>query len=269
MGSLSIGQLADATGVAAGTLRMWESRHGFPKPTRGDGRHRRYEAHAVPRVRRVLSERDRGLSLAAAIARAREWSPAAPASIFAALREERPDLQPVRTPMWAMLALSRAIEDECLARAGRPVVAASFQTEQAYRIAEPRWRELNRTAALAFVLADFERSRSPRGGPLEIRIGADEPVRRQWALICLDRHYLACLAAWELPHQPEGRSFEMIWSTQPDAVAVALRAAVALAGSRLARRGAGVLADGTPQGPDTGSALASRMIGYLVASGTA
>ena len=27
---LSIGQLADATGVAAGTLRMWESRHGFP-----------------------------------------------------------------------------------------------------------------------------------------------------------------------------------------------------------------------------------------------
>ncbi len=266
---LSIGQLAGATGVAAATLRMWEARHGFPAPTRGAGRHRRYDPDAVARIRLVLSERDRGLSLAAAIARARDWSPAPPGSIFAALREAQPGLQPARTPLWAMLALSRAIEDECLARAGRPVIAASFQTERAYRLAEPRWRELSRTAALAFVLAGFARSRSPRGGPLEVRIGADEPVRREWAVICLDRHYLACLAAWELPQQPDGRSFEMIWSTRPEAVAVALRAAVALAGPRLAGRGAGVLADHAGPAPETGPALATRMIGYLVAGGAA
>ena len=76
---------------------------------------------------------------------------------YSIVREFQPSLQPLRLPLWAMLALSRAIEDECFARAGRPVLAGSFQTERAYRIAEHRWREIARTAALSFVLADFGR----------------------------------------------------------------------------------------------------------------
>jgi MerR family transcriptional regulator, light-induced transcriptional regulator len=264
---LSIGRLAEATGVAAGTLRMWEARHGFPAPARGEGRQRRYGPDDVARIRLVLSDRGRGLSLAAAIARAREWAPAAPASIFAVLRGQQPTVQPMRMPLWAMLALSRAVEDECLARAGRPVIAGSFQTEQAYRVAEPRWRELNRTAALAFVLAAFRRSRSPRGGPLEIRMAADEPMRREWSVVCVDRHYSACLAAWELPQQAEGRSFEMLWSTVPEVVTAAMRSAIALAGPRLAERAAGALAQtaAAPPPAEAASALVHRMIGYVAA----
>ena len=153
----------------------------------------------VARIRLVLADRERGLSLAAAIERAVAWSPAARGSIFSIVREYEPRLPPLRLPFWAMLALSRAIEDECLARAGRPVVAGSFQTERAYRIAEHRWREIARTAALSFVLAEFGRARAPRGGPLEIPVAADRPVRREWSLVCLDRHYTVCLVAWELP----------------------------------------------------------------------
>ena len=261
---LSIGQLADATGVAVGTLRMWESRHGFPAPTRGAGRHRRYTADDVERIGLVLADRDRGLSLAAAIERARAWVPAAPGSIFAAVRERQPDPQPLRLPLWAMLAVSRAIEDECLARAGRPVLAGSFQTERAFRRAEHRWREMSRTAALSFVLADFERPRTPRGGPFEVRTGAGMPVRREWAVIALDPHYTACLAAWELPRQPGERWFEAIWTTAAGVVTDAMRTAIGLAGPKVAERGADALSASAPPAADATPALANRMIGYLV-----
>jgi len=261
---LSIGQLADATGVAVGTLRMWESRHGFPAPTRGAGRHRRYSPDDVERIGLVLAERDRGLSLAAAVERARAWSPAAPGSIFAAVREFQPNPQPLRLPLWAMLAVTRAIEDECLARAGRPVLAGSFQTERAYRTAEHRWRELSRSAVLSFVLADFGSPRAPRGGPLEVRTGVDMPVRREWAVIALDPHYTACLAAWELPRQPGERWFEAIWTTVPGVVTDAMRTAIGVAGPRVAQRGADALSGSAPPAADATPALANRMIGYLV-----
>jgi len=264
---LSIGQLAEATGVAVGTLRMWESRHGFPVPARGAGRHRRYGSDDVARIRLVLGDRERGLSLAAAIERAVAWSPAARGSIFAIVREHEPRLSPLRMPFWAMLALSRAIEDECLARAGRPVVAGSFQTERAYRTAEHRWREIARTAALTFVLAEFGRARSPRGGPLEIPVATDQPVRREWSLVCLDRHYTVCLAAWELPQDSAARTFEAIWTTSPEVVGVAMRAAIDLAGPRFARRAADAvveIAGAAPPAAEAASALANRMIGYLV-----
>jgi DNA-binding transcriptional MerR regulator len=266
-GGLSIGRLAEATGVPAGTLRMWESRHGFPAPARGAGRHRRYGADDVARIELVLADRDRGLSLAAAIERARAWSPAAPGSIFAAVRELQPSLQPLRLPLWAMVAVSRAIEDECLARAGRPLLAGSFQTERAYRRSEHRWRELARTAALAFVLADFGRPRAPRGAPLEVRTGADMPVRREWAVIALDRHYTVCLAAWELPRDSGGRWFESVWTTVPEVVADAMRTAIGFAGPRVAERGAdalGRISGSAPPAAEAASALANRMIGYLV-----
>jgi MerR family transcriptional regulator, light-induced transcriptional regulator len=261
---LSIGQLAEATGVAAGTLRMWESRHGFPAPARGAGRHRRYSADDVERVGLVRADRDRGLSLAAAIERARAWSPAAPGSIFAAVRALQPSPQALRLPLWAMLAVSRAIEDECLARAGRPLLAGSFQTERAFRRAEHRWQELSRSAALSFVLADFVRPRTPRGGPLEVRTGAGMPVRREWAVIALDPHYTACLAAWELPRQAGERWFEAIWTTAAGVVTDAMRTAIGLAGPRVAERGAEALSTNAPPAADATPALANRMIGYLV-----
>src|SRR3954470_4075424 len=71
---MSIGELATATGVASGTLRMWETRHGFPEPMRQGGGDRRYTPEDAARVTQVLRERERGLSLAAAIERVRGWT---------------------------------------------------------------------------------------------------------------------------------------------------------------------------------------------------
>jgi MerR family transcriptional regulator, light-induced transcriptional regulator len=263
---ISIGELASATGVAPGTLRMWEARHGFPAPTRQASGDRRYRPDDIARVARVLHERERGLSLAAAIERVRHWSPGAPVSLFSTLREHQPELHPRRLPRTAMLALSHAIEDECLARAARPLLAAGFQHERHYRRAEHRWRELARSAELAFVLADFPRRNAPPDGPDEIPLAPHSPVIREWAVVCVDEHYTACLAGWEEPNDRGQRSFEAVWSTEPNAVVATLRGAVALGAGDIGDR-ADEFLDRLPVVTGGGTtatlALANRMIGYL------
>jgi DNA-binding transcriptional MerR regulator len=266
-GGLSIGDLAAATGVAPGTLRMWEARHGFPVARRVAGGHRRYDADDVARVARLLEVRAQGLSLAAAIDRVRAWAPDAPPSLFAALRERQPELPSHRIPVPAMRALSHAIEDECLARARRPIVAGSFQDERAYRRAEARWSELARTASLAFVLADFPARRTPRNGPVEVPLEATSVLRREWAVVCVDVNYTACLAGWEQPDAGDRRRFEAIWSTDPEAVRATLAVALAAAGPLLAARGETLLRElASPIGGGASPtlALANRMVGYLV-----
>jgi MerR family transcriptional regulator, light-induced transcriptional regulator len=268
--SLSIGDLAGATGIAVGTLRMWESRHGFPVARRRDGGHRRYDAAEVARVQRVIEARRQGMSLAVAIERVRDWTPGAPPSLFAVLREQQPELAAQRLPIAAMQAVSEAIEEECLARAGQPLLAGSFEHERAFRVAEARWRELARTAALAFVLADFARARSPRGGPAEVPVPAASPVRREWAVVCVGPELSACLAGWELPREHGERRFEAIWTTDGAAAAATLRVALAVAGGAVAARGTDLLDRMTlPGGGDaaTAVAVANRALGHLAASG--
>lgn len=51
--TLSIGGVSKATGIPIPTLRTWERRYGFPKPTRTDGGQRVYDASIVGRLRRV------------------------------------------------------------------------------------------------------------------------------------------------------------------------------------------------------------------------
>jgi DNA-binding transcriptional MerR regulator len=264
---LSIGHLADATGVAAGTLRMWESRHGFPVARRRTGGHRRYEADDIARVQRVVEERRNGLSLATAIERVRDWAPSAPPSLFAVLRQQAPQPAAQHLPARAMLAISHAIEDECLALAARPLLAGTFQREIAYRRAEHRWRELARTAGLAFVLAEFAKRRKPRGAPAEIPLVTQSPVRREWAVVCVDSEYTACLAGWERPSDDDTRSFEAIWTTDPGAAVAAMRVALAVAGGAVARQGMALLGEISPRlggDPATTAAVANRAIAYLV-----
>src|ERR1017187_3635530 len=114
---LTTAQLAQRTGMPAGTLRMWESRYGFPSPVRLPGGHRLYGESDVLLVREVLRQRTQGLALTVAIARARDAERRPPASIFAGLREGRPELQPVALSKSALLSLTHAIEDEYCARA--------------------------------------------------------------------------------------------------------------------------------------------------------
>ena len=70
--NLTIGAVADATGLSVPVLRSWEQRYGFPMPLRLPGGHRRYSTEHVEQIRRVTSDRDAGMSLDAAIAFALE-----------------------------------------------------------------------------------------------------------------------------------------------------------------------------------------------------
>jgi DNA-binding transcriptional MerR regulator len=56
---LSIREVAEQTGLAAGTIRMWEQRHGFPSPRRTASGYRRYEPEDVETLRRVRAHRQR------------------------------------------------------------------------------------------------------------------------------------------------------------------------------------------------------------------
>ena len=85
-GGLSIRDIARETGVSEGTLRMWETRYGFPDPERLPSGHRRYSDDDVAQVRQVARDREAGLSMKAAIDRARELASEPEVSIYAGLR---------------------------------------------------------------------------------------------------------------------------------------------------------------------------------------
>jgi MerR family transcriptional regulator, light-induced transcriptional regulator len=243
---LTTTQLAQRTGVPAATLRMWEMRHGFPVPARLPGGHRRYREADAERVRAVLRRREQGLSLTAAIARTLAGETTAPESVFAGLAQRRPDLQTMTLAKPAMLALSRAIEDDYCARAGAGVLIGSFQIERFYRRSERRWRELARTAMVAVALADFTMLRERPRQPVEVPIRRDQPLAREWAVVVHAPDASACLAGWEIPEPTvptdSERRFEVLWSPEPEVALAAVAIAVQLV---------------APHAPDTARALRS------------
>jgi DICT domain-containing protein len=229
---LTTTQLAEATGVPAATLRIWEARHGFPAPARLPGGHRRYGQHDVELVRAVVARRQEGLSLVAAIERAQADGLEAPASIFAGLAQRRPDLQSMTLTKPVLLALSRAIEDEHLAGARGGALVGSFQTATFYRQSERRWRELARNARVAVALANFKRLRRPAHGPAQVPVRRDHPLAREWSIVMHAAGGSACLAGWEIPAPSEpadaDRRFEVLWSPEPEVAIEALAIATEL-----------------------------------------
>jgi MerR family transcriptional regulator, light-induced transcriptional regulator len=229
---LSIGDVVRATGLTEATLRAWERRYDFPQPQRQPSGHRRYAAEEVERILRVVAERERGIALPVAIERAR-LGPSRVPSLFAQLRERRPDLQPVTVRKRHLAPLARAIEEESAARAERALLIGSFQRERFYRQSEARWRELSAGAACAFVFADFARARRPRGAPAELPIDRSHPVSREWALVCEAPEHGACMVAWEPPGRSapadSEREFELLLSVEPAVVREAAETAAALA----------------------------------------
>ncbi|HEY1566578.1 MAG TPA: DICT sensory domain-containing protein [Solirubrobacteraceae bacterium] len=272
---LTTAQLAERTGLSAGTLRMWENRHGFPDPPRLPGGHRRYAPNDVDRVREVLRWREQGLSLPAAIERVRHRRAPAAASVFAGLRRRRPEVAPTNLSKPAVLALSCAIEDEYCAQAAGGVLLGSFQHERFYRAAQRRWREMARTADLAVALADFAAAAEPAQGPVEVAIDRRNALAREWAVVVSAGGMQACLAAWEQPSDeavPDARRrFEVLWSAEPEVVADALEVAEQLLAPldarlaerlRTARERAPADVDPEPA-RRCGEAVAHRMVGYL------
>jgi MerR family transcriptional regulator, light-induced transcriptional regulator len=236
--ALTIGDLAERTGLAPATLRMWESRHGFPHPRRLESGHRRYDEHDVDLVLQVLRRRDAGSRLEVAIAgvaladAAAGTPPGAP-SVFATLRKLHPSLAPQRLTKSTLLALSWAIEDECCSRAERPMIFGAFQREGYYRAAEERWAELARVSRSALVFAAFDEAPAEQTRPTLVHLPEDAPMRREWAVVCDAPDYPALLTAWELPGQSQvpdkQRLFESIWTVEPAAVRDAARACAQVA----------------------------------------
>jgi MerR family transcriptional regulator, light-induced transcriptional regulator len=276
---LSIGDLARRTQVPAPTLRSWEDRYGFPRPRRLAGGHRRYDHDDVARIETVARLRASGMSLPAAISQAVSRTAEAEPSVFAGLRRRHPELTAQVLRKVTLLALTRAIEDECCARAERPVLFASFQQQRFFRQSQERWTELARTAHIVVVFADFSGTAGaggpPPGEPAPIRVPLppDAPARREWTLVCDAQDYPACVAGWEFPGQREaadaGRRFEVIWSADPQVVSDAAAICAQLAGS--ARPELRPLLDRLPSEPAPAASadlrratgLLSRMTGYL------
>jgi DICT domain-containing protein len=280
MTSLAIKDVAERTGIAAGTIRMWEQRYGFPVPDRTASGYRRYSDDDVEALRRVASYRRLGLSVPAAIERvlADDSTLLDQPSIYAAVVAVDEQVRPQLLKKSTMLALSRAIEHETLASATSPVIFATFQVEAAYRPAQARYQRMARQAEAATVFADFPEVRHPGEGrgPVEIPIDLDDAIGNEWAVIVDSPGYAACLLGWEHPQglTPMGkddarRRFEAIWTVHPRAVRRAAEVAARLTSQVDADYGAHLesllrdrpLAAETPSPALTG--LMNRAIAYL------
>ena len=239
MGDLAIKDVAERTGISAGTIRMWEQRYGFPVPERTPSGYRRYSDDDVESLRRVASFRRLGLSIPAAIDRVRvdEVTVLDQPSIYAAVSAIDEMARPQLLRKSTLVAISRAIEHETLAHAASPVLFGAFQTETAYRQVESRYRRLARQADAATVFADFPGERREAGAPVEIPIDLDDAIGNEWAVIVDSPGYAACLLGWEHPQgrEPHGpddpsRRFEAIWTVHPRAVRRAAEVAARLVG---------------------------------------
>ena len=278
-GDLAISDVAEQSGIAAGTIRMWEQRHGFPTPERTASGYRRYTSEDVERLRRVQAYRRRGLSVPAAIERALETGGASDLpSLYAAVVGQDRAAFPHVLRKSTMTDLSRAIEHETLAHAAAPVLFGAFQEERFFRSIEPRWRRLAHHADACVVFAGFEAARRPRGGPVELPIDRGDALANEWSLIVDAPGFAATLVAWEQPRTAAGdaeRRFEAIWTLDPGTTRRAALAAARLAATVDARLGSELeaqLADRPPaleQPVPALTSLANRVVSYLERSGPA
>jgi len=225
---LTIGEVAQRTGMSVAGLRNWESRYGIPAPQRTGGGRRRYRESDVSLVNEVRRGRDAGLALPAAIEQARAGAGGRREnSMFAGLRRRHPELPVHELDKGLLLALTWAIEDQCCAMAQKPLLVGAFQEQRFYRSARRRWLSLASTSSQTVVFADFDRVAASEEGPAEIPIPEGSPLQREWALVCVSRDLSACVLGWEPPGQ-EGRPdrlrrFETIWSVDPQVVRRAAR----------------------------------------------
>jgi DNA-binding transcriptional MerR regulator len=270
--SLTIGEVARMTGLAPATLRVWESRYGFPEPVRSAGGQRAYRGEVVEQVRQVVADRSAGLALPAAIERVRIAAQKPGPSLHAMLRRRSPALPTHRLTKRGLSALTRAMEDEGHARAYRPtVVAAGFQEVRHFRSVETRWQDLSRGAGTALVFADFPQAGLSGDGPFEIPLSEDHTLRREWFLVWAGPRFTACLSGRELPGQaslpnPE-RVLETVWTVDAGLVREAAEAVCGLAAALVP--GLSVPATVEVERRDSADdlalvyALTNRMVAYL------
>ncbi|UMG93393.1 DICT sensory domain-containing protein [Nocardioides sp. TF02-7] len=194
-------------------------------------------------------------------------------SVFAEVRRRHQQLVPRVLSKPTMVALSHAIEDECCARAARPVLFGGFQQPQHLRAAHARWVELARTARVAVAFGAHQPAQRAGSALVEAVLPDEAALNREWLIVCDASDLPACLLAVERPGQSGGaeahRRFEVVWSVEPLVVRDAARAAGALADEYAPGWRPADLVEpvGDPPraSPDLAraSALFDRMLGYL------
>ena len=211
----------------------------------------------------------------AEVTRARDLMDQAPGlpSVYAVLRQQHPTLQPHRLKKATLLALSWAIEDECCARAARPIIFGSFQKARYFRAAQDRWTELARIARSSVAFAAFEDAPEPVERTTLVHLPKDAPMRREWVVVCDAVDFPAVVTAWELPGQTgvsdRQRVFETIWTVHPRAVRDATRTCAQVALQLGTPEAASLLYElaTTPDDPPTEldrvSSLLNRVVGYV------
>jgi DNA-binding transcriptional MerR regulator len=243
---LTIGDVAERTGIPASTLRMWEARYGFPDPRRSGGTHRRYTAEDCRAIVEVKRARERGLTMSDAVQSALATLEGTQDSLFNGLRARHPDLPVLVLPHAFMLALSAALETTALDHPGGILVGA-YQRTRALEMAAPRWTPLTRTAHAVVSFADFSQ---PKRDCNSWRIPAPPgtALAAEWAVVCDTPRWWGCLVGREVPgaaHRPPRlRAFEAMWSLDPVVVRDASRIAAALASA---------------VAPEVGDAVAGRL----------
>jgi len=232
--TLGIGELARRTGLQQQAIRAWEARFGFPAPARTDGGRRLYDVADVDRIQRVVALKGSGVRLAHAIERVRaEDGSGRPLSVYGELRRAHPHLESRVLRRDVLVAISQAIEDEAMSRGGRPVVFGAFQRERFFRQAADRWSEIARTASACLVFADFDAPHPDADGPVEVPLAPDAPLLREWAVVVTSPSFSVALTAWEVPRPSPvaapDRTFESVFTVEPDGVLTAAEACVAAA----------------------------------------
>lgn len=269
-GRLALADLAARTGVSETSLRTWNHRFGFPEGHRDGSGRRWFDEEDVHVVAEVLSAREAGLPLRVAVRSVGDGRRRSrPTTVHGALVETFGDLRRHRLSRRAMLACSRAIEDESLARGRRPVVLGSFQHARRFWESAHRWEEIARTAGYCAALADFDsdaaRPPATRGDVVLAPQPDRAPMLREWTVVYVDELDGGVLSGWQVPGEG-AELYEAIVSSRP---AVALAAAKVLIGlvessgvsvpssvlSRLER-----FAPARASDPD---ALLGRMVDYL------
>ncbi len=221
-GDFGIGVLAQRAGTTPGALRAWEHRYGLEVGHRTTAGHRRYTDHDVVVVRELLAAKESGLPLKLAVAEASARQRPLP-SVHGELTRAFPELPSRRLSRRTLVAVSRAIEDECLARGDRPVVLGAFQAGHRFAESEERWRELARTAAWCAVVADFGTGAADTSAaPVRCDLPEDAPMRREWSVVVLGDELSVVLSAWEVPGSG-GATYESVLSTGEACAARAAR----------------------------------------------
>ena len=274
MKGLAIKDVAARTGIAAGTIRMWEQRYGFPVPERTSAGYRVYSEDDVDALRRVLAYRERGLSVPAAVDRARSSDLATDRpSLYGVLASGDSPVPAQVLSKRTLIAVSRAIEEETISRAASPLVIAAFQSERNYRAVEHRYKAMARTADAVLVFADFAALGGGGDAPTEVPLEQSDGLGNEWAVVVDAPGYAACLLGWEQPQaQPVAdleRRFEAMWTLDPRVVRRAAQVAVTLArraDADLGERIEGLLAErplAMEQPAPCLTAVTNRIVGYL------